>query len=149
MKIVRKHKCSQAAFSILEVLVAISLLGIVMASSAKVIILSMEANTATRSYASVISDVQDIIDNYRGQSYVTLLSNFGTDFSAITNGQTVTSTVTSTKSRATYTVSLIAQKSTSNSNPETVQVRVQAVHRRGSTLKNADYDFSTLISQAR
>jgi len=139
---------SAKGFSILEVLVAIGLLGIVLASSAKVIILSMQANKATRTHASVIADVQDIIDNYRGQSYATLLSSFGSDFSAIANGATAASTVTSSRSRATYNVTLTAQKSTSTSNPETVQVRIQALQRRGA-FDTADTDYTTLISQSR
>lgn len=143
-----KRKFRSGGYSIIEVLVSLSLLGTVIASSSKVIILSMHANKATRTYASVVSDIQEIIDDYRGQNYLNLLSLFGTSFSVITNDQTVAQTITSKRSRAEYTVTLRAIKSTSNANPEALEVTIEADHRRGM-FSNASYSFTTIISQAR
>ena len=133
--------------SIIEILVAISLLGIVIVSSSNLIIVSMHANQAARTYSSVVADVQQIIDDYRGQGYVALLNKFGGSWSAITNGQTVVETTTSDRSRATYSVTLTAVKSSSDANPVAIQVEVSAAHRRGK-FGDTTYTFHTMISQS-
>lgn len=143
---IKKLNNNQSGFSVIEVIVSVALLGIVIAGSSNAIIVSMHANEATRSYASVMTDVYQLVDDYRSQSYISLLSKFGSDFKAITNGQTVIETATADRSRATYSITLTAIKSASNSNPEAIQVNIAATHRRGK-FGEATYDFNTIISQ--
>lgn len=140
------HIKQNRGFSVVEVIVSIALLGIVIAGSSNAIIVSMQANEATRSYASVMTDVYQLVDDYRSQSYTSLLSKFGSDFKAITNGQTVIETSSATRSRASYTITLTAIKTASNSNPEAIQINVSALHRRGK-FGDATYDFNTIVSQ--
>lgn len=142
---IRNHR--RLGYSIIEVLISISILGIVIASTSRLVIVSMHANKASRSYASLVTEVQEIMDQYRGASYNSLLSKFSSSFSSIADGQAVEESVYSDRSRASYSITLTAIKSAGNGNPEAVRVRVEADHRRG-VYGNTTYDFETLISQA-
>lgn len=138
---------SAAGFSVVENLVAIAILGAVLAASSNMIILAMHSNASARSYAVMSADVQQIFDNYRGGNYATLLGKFGTTpYSSISDGQTATETTTSSRANATYTTTFTAIKSSGAVMPVAIKVRVTAVQSRGK-LGQATKSFETVITQ--
>jgi type II secretory pathway pseudopilin PulG len=78
----------QSEMTVIENLIAISLLAIASAGALPFILYSTSANHSTRSHAAVVAQAQQIIDNYRSSSYDQLLARFGADFTAISDGQT-------------------------------------------------------------
>lgn len=109
---------------------------------------SYQSNTASRTYTSLTSDVHTLIDSYRSQSFSSLLDKFGTSYTNITDGQTITETSSNTSSRANYTITFKAIKTSTTNIPEAVQILVRAVQRRGK-FSDATYNFETIVAQTR
>jgi type II secretory pathway pseudopilin PulG len=141
-----KKVTGQRGISLIENLVAVGLMAIIMAASSRLMIVTMHANEAARSHASILSDVQQIVDTYRAGNYGVLLGKFGGDYTTIANGTTVEETVTAPHSHATYTVRFTAFKASSVAIPEAIQVRVTAQHRKGK-LGVSDYVYETVVAQ--
>lgn len=134
--------------SIVENLVAISILGIVIISVTPILVTSMQSNGIARSHTSLVADVQSIVDGYRNSTYQTILDKFATTYTAITDGQTVSESSTSSESRASYSTTFTAIKLNPTSSPEAVKITVVATQRRGN-FPDASYTFETVISEAR
>lgn len=137
---------SQRGISIVENMLAIALLGIVIAGSSRMIIMGLESNGSTRNYAGVAADVQSIFDSYRNGSYLTLLNKFNTPYLQIGDGQSASENTNSSKAKATYQTTFTAIKASATSYPEAVKIAVQADQRRGK-LGNVTYTFETVIAQ--
>ena len=142
----KSRKYSERGITIIENLVAISLLSIVLASSSNMIIMAMQSNGSARGYASMVSQVQQKIDQYRNGSYSTLLAKFGSTYSSITDGQTATETSSYDGANTTFTTTFTAIKSSNTAFPEAIQIKVSALQRRGR-IGNVAYDFETVIAQ--
>jgi prepilin-type N-terminal cleavage/methylation domain-containing protein len=135
----------EKGFALVESLVAIALVGIAMVGATSLVITVTNANTASRGYTSLISDVYTIVDNYRNTSYNTLLNKFGSNPIAIANGQTVVETSTGNAAKASYTTNLVAIKTTSGAVPEAIRVEITATQRRG-IFNDSTFSFQTLIA---
>ena len=140
------RKQRERGFGIVENLVAISLLGIAIVGTTSLVVNTFHMNAASRSHTAVMSDVEAIIDSYRSSGFASLLDEYGIGYSAIVNGQTVTRTVTSAESKASYQVTLMAIKTSSAGLPEAIRLTISSSHRRGK-LGTAAYQFETLIAQ--
>ncbi len=137
---------AQRGSSLVETLVAMSLVAIGLAGSASLIATCFHGTTAARTHVSAEADIQAIIDGYRSLSYTVLLSKFNANIFSITNGQVATENTTSTRSHASFVATLTAIKSKPDSIPEAVRVQISTTHRRGQ-LKNSIYTYQTIIAQ--
>lgn len=142
----KRRSKSQRGVGIVENLVAMALVAIAVVGSTSLFITCFHSNASTRTYTSVIADVQSIVDSYRNGSYADLLGRFGTSYVNIANGQQATLSSESADSRAAYTTTFTAIKTSPGSIPEAVRVRVAATHRRGNP-GDVVYDFETIIAQ--
>ncbi len=140
------HK--QQGFALVENLVAIALLGIALAGSVSLFSNTISSNKASRTYASLISEVQDVVDQYREEPFNTLIARLGSNISTISNGAQATESFTSSRSRATFTSTLTAIRSRSEGAPEAVRLNVSAVQRRNK-LGNHTYSFETIIANVK
>lgn len=141
-----QKKTSEAGFSIIENMIAISILGIVLAASSNSIIMAMQANSSARAYSTMTAEVQGAIDNYRSAPFDTLLAKFGTsNYTSITDGQAVTETSYSNDARTNYSTTFTAVKSAAVSTPIAVKIKVDAVQRRGK-LGDAHFSFETVVA---
>ena len=140
------QKISERGFGIVENLVAITLLGIAIVGTTSLVVNTFHMNAASRSHTAVMSDVEAIIDSYRSGGFTSLLDEFGVNYSLIANGQTVTTSVTSAESKAEYSVSLTAIKTSSAGLPEAIRLAISSDHRRGK-FGETNYQFETLIAQ--
>lgn len=141
----RLKRSPQAGFIIIEILVSISLLALILSGISRLIILSMHANTSARTFSSLVSEVQDTVDGFRNGSFTSLLDKFNTGYTSITNGQTATTTSTSSYSRATFTITYTAIRTNNEAAPEAVRIAISAQQRRG-LLGTISYDFETIVS---
>lgn len=132
-------------FSIVETLVAIALVAITMAGTASLIANSMLGNSSVRKHANLVNDIRSRVDNYRQQSFTTLLAAIGSPASSITNGQSVTINSSSTSPNLTYVTTLTAIKNNATGVPQAVRIRIDALQGRGR-FKTANYSFETLVA---
>ncbi len=142
----RPARSNERGVTIIENLIALSILTVIVASNSRFILLSMKMNQNTRSYMSLASDAQQIIDNYRNGPYSDLLDNFGGSYSAIEDGETANEETHSSNARADFNTTFTAVKTSNTAFPEAVRVQVEATQRRG-TLGSATYTFETIITQ--
>lgn len=136
----------EAGFTIIENLVALVLVSIALVGSTAFFANASQSNTTSRTYSSIVTDTSLIIDNYRS-NYNSLLNEFNTDYTAIANGQSTTTSQISARSRSTYTITLTAIKTKADSIPEAVRVNIAVNQRRGKK-DDAQYVFETIIAQA-
>ena len=106
---------SEDGITIVENLVAISLFLITLAGSHSLFSYSMHSNASARTYTTLATDVQELMDSFRKDSYTGLLDKFSTTYTAIADGQTVTETIQSSDARASYQVTYTAIKSKASS----------------------------------
>lgn len=139
---------NERGLTIIENLVAVSLVAAVLAASTRFVMLSMEANSSTRSYAALAAQAQKILDSYRTAGYSQLLGKFGTSHGSITNGQTVTEESSYKNGWADFKTTLTAIKTSNTGTPEAVKVQIQAVQRRGR-LGDTTHIFETYIARMR
>jgi|1048.fasta_scaffold22338_3 hypothetical protein len=130
---------------LIENLVSLSMLAIVIASVSSAILLTMHGNASSRTYASVIADVQSIVDSLRHGTYTQILDKFNSSYGTINNNQTTSEIVRSSESRAIYTVTYTAIKRSANAIPDAVKVRVNISHSKGH-LGNSTTAFETIIA---
>lgn len=138
---------SELGSGLMENIVSISITSIVLASAASPMLMAFHGNTAARTYAGVVSDVQGIVDGIRNSHYNQILSKFDTAFLSITDGQTTTESISNSESRATYTITYTAIKRSATSVPDAIKLRVNVLHNIG-TLGSNTYSFETVVSQA-
>lgn len=143
----RQRVMSEGGFSLVENLVSILLLSLVLASSTNLIVYSMQANSAARSYSAMSSEVQQKVDEVRNMSFSQILAHFGGTYSDIEDGETATEEWSSSESRAEFTVTYTAIKGGTIGLPEAVNVHIQAVQRRGR-LGQIQYDYETIVAKA-
>jgi len=136
---------SSAGFSLVENLVAMSLISIAMMAVSSLMINSMHGNSAARTHSALIADVQAKLDAYRQGSFNTLLANIGTPPTSIADGATGTVSSTSTNARASYLETFTAIKNNPDGVPQAVRVRVAVTQRRG-VYGHASYSFETIIA---
>ena len=141
----RKNRSKESGVSIIENLVAISLVGLAMVGSTNLFITTYKTNSAARNFTSLAADSQGLIDQYR-QNYSWALLEFGTGATSIANGQSTTVAVNSEASRSTITLTLTAIKSRAGTIPEAIRVKASGVQRTSSTT-TATYEFETIIAQ--
>ena len=135
----------QRGFTIIENLVAISLVAISLVGASRLIITTMHGNAAARTYSSLVGEVQAKIDGYRQQSFAALLSNIGSSPSAITHGQSATVSSSSKSARASFVTTFTAVKSGTSGIPQAIRIKVVATQRQGHFGQSA-YSFETLIA---
>ncbi len=143
-----EHAARDSGFTIIENLIAVTLLSLVIASNSRFIISSMFANQSARAYDALAAEVQKKVDTYRSNTYSQLLDKFGSNHSAITDGQTATENGSTTNGRSSYVTSFTANKSSNTGLPESVGIKVVATQRRGK-FANASFSFETVIAQMR
>ena len=141
---VRKRK-KQSGVTIIENLVAISLVSLALVGTSNLIISTYKANSSARNFTSLAAESQGLIDQYR-QNYTALLDEFGTAYTEIEHGQSTVVTVSSDTSRSTINLSLTAVKSRTGTIPEAVRVRASSEQRTSSTTTST-YSFETIIAQ--
>lgn len=144
----RINPSQEKGVTIVENLIAITLLTLVLAGNSKLIISSIHATSNARNFAALATEVHELVDGYRTDTYTDLLSRFGGSYSGIANGDTATEEVSSPDTRTTFTTTFTAIKSSNTAFPEAVRVRVEAVQRRGK-FENSSYDFETIVAQTR
>lgn len=137
---------AQHGVTIIENLVAISLVAIALLGSTSLFINTYQNNKSARNFSSSVSDIQRIIDGYR-TDYSSLLDEFGTDYTAITDNQYVEETVQANDSQASYTLGFTAIKTNSSAPPEAVRISVISTQRRGK-FDDVNFTFETIIAQA-
>lgn len=138
----------QRGLTIVENLLAISLLGIALAGSSRAIIYTMHSNQSARANTALAADVQKVVDGYRQLSYAQLLNKISTNYSGITDGQAATESLEFAESRASMLTTFSAVKTSNTGFPEAVKVSVAATQRRGK-LGDATYTYETFIAQVR
>jgi len=142
------HSSFERGVSLVENLVSLSILAIVISSASTSMIMSFHGNSAARTYAGVISDIQGTIDGLRNSPYNTLLNKFATiPFTDIVNNQTAFESSYNPESQATYTITYTAVKRSAASIPDAVKVKVSVVHKMGR-LGQTDSSFETEIAQS-
>jgi type II secretory pathway pseudopilin PulG len=134
--------------TIIENLIAITLLGLVLTASSRMIISTIQANRSARGFAGAIAEVQKSIDGYRTGSYTAILDKFGGTYSSIEDNETVTETTYSDASRTTLVTTYTAIKTSSTAFPEAVRITIDATQRRAA-LGDAQYRFETVIAHIR
>lgn len=139
---------AQRGIALVENLVALAMLGIALVGSVSLFSNSMNSNKASRSYMALVSEVQDIVDQYREESFTTLIARFGSNIANIANGTQATETYRSSRSRATFTSRLTAIRSHGEGSPEAVRLEVTAVQRRNK-LGDRTYTFETIIANVK
>lgn len=149
MQIIEKRRVrAEVGFIIPEVLVSMTLLGIVIAAVTNLVVVTMHSNTAARSFSVLNSEIQDTIDGLRSAAFNEVLDKFATSYIAITDGQVATETINSSESRSSQIVTYTAVRSSNESAPEAVRVQISVQLRRG-ILGNISYDYQTVVSSAR
>ena len=138
----------QLGMTIVENLIAIALLGIVLAGSSRAIIYTLHSNQSARGYSALASDVQKVVDGYRQLPYATLLGKFDADYGAIVDGQTTTESLSFDESRSDFVTTFTALRSSNTGFPEAVKVNVAATQRRAK-LGDSIFTFETYIAQVR
>ena len=146
----QKHKSAlrQHGLTIIENLIAISLVGIALAGGSRAIIYTMHSNQSARAYTALAADVQKTVDGYRQLTYAQLLSKISTNYSAITDGQSASETLDFAESHSSMQTTFSAVKTSNTAFPEAVKVSVAATQRRGK-LGDATYTYETYIAQVR
>ncbi len=142
----KQRPAGEQGFTIIENLVAITLVSIALVGSTALFSSSYQHNATRRTYGALAADARLIIDAYRS-NYNSLLDEFGVNYIDIANGQQATISQSSAQSRSLYTIVLTAQKTKADSIPEAVTVTIQAAQRRGK-LADGQYTFETIIAQA-
>ena len=138
----------ELGITILENLVALTLVAVTMAGASKMIISGMHANKNSREFGQITTEVNNIISAIDGAGYGTLLNAFATSYPLITDGQTVTyATVNSTYTPSSYVVTLEAIKNLNGTIPESLIVRVATTHNRVK-FGSSNHVFETIISGA-
>lgn len=135
----------ERGFSVLENLFAIGLLGITIVGSLNLHVYTLHANGANQRYSVMIDEVQSIIDGYRRQGLISILSKFGGLRTTIHNGAITTEEVSSVASQISYLVTFTALSTASGSAPQAVQVRIDATHERGK-LGTKLFSYETIIA---
>lgn len=130
---------------LIENLVSLSMLAIVITSVSSAILLTMHGNASSRTYTSVLADVQSIVDSLRHGTYTQILDKFNSNYNSISNNQIVSENVRSSESRAIYTVTYTAIKRSANAIPDAIKVRINISHSKGH-LGNSTSAFETMIA---
>lgn len=138
---------SESGFSIIENLVAISLLGIAMVGTTVLFASTFQSSSSSRDYVAVSADVQSVVDSYYND-YNSLLAEFASAPGEIANGESAVRNLNSTNAKADYVITLTAIKTKSEGTPEAVRIEVRAAQRRGK-LENSNFTFETVIPQVR
>jgi len=142
----RESKHSSAGFSIMETLVAISLLGVTLAAVTRLHIYTLHSNGAVRDYSTLNGDLRGVVDSYRNLAFATLLTKFGAAHINIANGATVTETPTSSNRHVTFSALLTAIKSSSGGAPEAIKLTITATQKKGK-LGTKAFNYETIIAQ--
>lgn len=137
----------ESGTGLIENLVSLAILSIVIASVASSILFTLHSNNSTRTQTAAMSEVQSIVDDLRYSGYTNILDKFNSIYSSIVNEQSVSETITSANSRASYLVTYTAVKRTAGSNPEAVKIRIVVNHRGGPADTN-NFAFETIIAEA-
>lgn len=130
---------------LIENLVSLSMLAIVITSVSSAILLTMHGNAGSRTYTSVIADVQSIVDSLRHGAYTQILDKFNSNYNSIANNQITSEVIKSSESRAMYTVTYTAIKRSANAIPDAIKVRINISHSKGH-LGNSASSFETIIA---
>jgi type II secretory pathway pseudopilin PulG len=138
---------SEKGISIIENLVAITLLSFAIISSTGLIKYSMHANQSARSFQGLISEVHLLVEGYRADGLFKLLDKYNKTHMTITNNETVTENLSLPAYNASVRTTYTAIRSASNSSPEAVKVTVVATQRRGA-LKAKDFTYETIVAQS-
>lgn len=140
-----RRRKKEAGITIIENLVAISLVGLAIVGSTGLFITTYKTNASARNFTSLVADCQGLIDQYR-QNYTALLNEFGSSYTEIANGQSTTISVESPASRSNITLTLTAIKAREGTIPEAVRVRANGVQRTSSNTTSS-YSFETIVAQ--
>lgn len=136
---------NERGISIVENLVAITLLSIILASTSRLVILAVEANASRRDFTSVGANVQGLIDNYRAGNYTELLDKFGSSYASIEDGDTVSETQELAFGKASMEIVYQAIKSGPGTYPDAIEIQITVNQRRGK-LQNASFQFDSVIA---
>ncbi|MCC6954556.1 MAG: type II secretion system protein [Deltaproteobacteria bacterium] len=136
----------ERGFSIVENLVAITILGIASVATIPLIFLSLNATGESRNQAAALAEVEGLVSDYKTLPFIEVLQKIASNVPSIQDGDTVTITEPLEGGRSSYTVTLTAIKSQSLGNPEAVRMLIEVTQRRG-TRADRQYQFETIISQ--
>jgi prepilin-type N-terminal cleavage/methylation domain-containing protein len=136
---------NQKGFSIVENLVALSILAIASASTMPLLVASFHATQSDREQASIMGEVNQIISNYKSSSLNSILSNIQSDISNITDGQVAQISQDSNTSNNEYQITFTAIKSQAMGSPEAIRITIEAIHNRKS-YGEAIYTYETIIT---
>lgn len=136
---------NEQGFGMIEGLVAIMLFGLAAAMTAPIIISSLHATESSRDQASVVAEVEQLMNTYRTQSLLTTLANINATISSISNDDTTTINSTATNANATFATTLTAIKTQTNGIPEAVRVRIAVTQNQG-IFGSRTYAFETIVT---
>lgn len=135
--------------SLIELLVAVSILLAILGGFASTLIASMHSVTSSATTASSEREVQKIFDELRGTSYFKVLEKFSEDPGVIEDGDRIVfAEMSDPECRCSYTTYLTALRAGSSSIPDGLHVRVEVNRRRGffgSTVST----FETILTFVR
>ncbi len=140
------ERSNQSGFSVVENLVAISILGIASVATVPLITFSFAATGASRNQASILAELEGIIANYQTQPYNTLLQNIDPVIPTIQDGDNASIVQDSTIGDAEFTITFTAIKTTPLGLPDGVRVKVEIVQQRG-ILHAQTYALETVMMQ--
>ena len=136
----------ERGFSIIENLVAITILGIASVATIPLIFLSLNATSESRTQAAALGEVEAIVSKYKTMPFVEMLQEISSNVPDIQDGDRAILTEDSENGRTTFRVTLTAIKTQTLGNPEAVRLRIDVTQTRGHRAAR-DFAFETIISQ--
>jgi type II secretory pathway pseudopilin PulG len=146
--IYRQNYSNSLGMGLIEILVSITILGLVMAASTRMFINSISNQGTNRKLTRVESSVQNIFNTYRAMNYLAILDLFQSSYTQIENGATTVINSNSDDQQTNYSLTLTAIKTNSESIPEAIRMTVEVDQAR-NYFDHAEFQYETIISQVR
>lgn len=146
MSIKRRTMHRESGATIIENLVAISLVAIAAMGSTGLFVSSYEKNQSARNHSSLVPQMRLILDQYR-TDFNSALDVFNESYTTITNGEQAQISVNHEASRSTFNLTFTAIRSRDDTPPEAVRINVTATQRGGVRLGERDTVYETVIAQ--
>ncbi len=146
MRTIRRIHQNELGATIIENLVAISLVSIAVMGSTGLFVSSYEKNQSARNHSSLVPQIRLVLDQYR-TDFNSALDVFNESYTTISDGEQAQISFTHEASRSTFTLTFTAIRSREETPPEAVRINVAATQRGGIRLGERDTVYETVIAQ--